>query len=136
MKDWITYSLLNSPWLWFGILIVGTLLCFYRRLMEGPVMRFRLYLVELRKLVANVFTPFAVIAAELRRANDLKVLEMEQRLNPKTGESSPVYIITETPRADDTSVFWGDGAEQKGILGIRERLARHWDNVPDADEDD
>ncbi len=142
MTSWLTYALLpwlrESWWLWFLIPTVLVLLTLRRRVMDGPVARVRLriatWMTGFRKAVANTVTPFAVIAAELRRMNDLKETEMGERLNPKTGEKDPIFIIKEVPKPDDTQVFWGEDEEPTGIAGLRARLARKWDSVPGEDE--
>lgn len=136
MTTWLTHAL-SSPWLWFGLLAVGVMLCFWRRVMDGPVARFRLristWMTGFRKAAANTVTPFAVIASELRRMNDLREIEMGERLNPKTGDKDPIFIIKEVPKPDDTQVFWGEDEEPTGIAGLRARLAKTWDSIPDDD---
>lgn len=105
--------------------------------MDGPVARFRLristWMTGFRKAAANTVTPFAVIASELRRMNDLREIEMGERLNPKTGDKDPIFIIKEVPKPDDTQVFWGEDEEPTGIAGLRARLAKTWDSIPDDD---
>lgn len=65
-------------------------------------------------------TPFATMSREMRRMNDLKELELTERLNPKTGEPAPVFIITEQPSRHDTEITYGVGDEEK--LSLRERM--------------
>ena len=125
----------NSPWLWLGLLATPLALLGIRHLRD-PWVRFRLRMTEWRKAAANLFTPFSVIAAELRRMNDLKEQEMAERLNPKTGEKDPIYVIKELPSPDDTSVFWGSDDEPKGIAGLRAKLAKKWDELGGGEEEE
>lgn len=90
--------------------------------------------VKLGKFFRDTFTPFQVIAHEMRRMNDLKELELEERLNPKTGEVSPVIVRSESPGKNDTEVFFGSEEPQHGVKSMREALTRQW--VNEADEDD
>jgi hypothetical protein len=69
---------------------------------------------------ADLVTPFATIARELRRANDLKVLELSERINPFNGQPSPIIPITEEPSKSDTEVTFGVGDENK--MTLRERM--------------
>ncbi len=65
--------------------------------------------------------------------NNLKELELSERINPKTGEKDPVIPVTEVA-GNDTEVFWGVEPEARGIAAIRGKLQRQWEDQIAADE--
>ena len=73
-----------------------------------------------------------LIARELRRANDLKVLELSERINPFNGQPSPIIPITEEPSKSDTEVTFGVGDENK--MTLRERMVAEFDRAALDDE--
>ena len=81
---------------------------------------------SIRTFFTDLITPFATIARELRRMNDLKELELASRINPKTGEPDPVIPVTEYPGRGDTEVFFGEEKDAHGIQKMRDDLARVW----------
>lgn len=85
-----------------------------------------------RLLILDVITPFATMARELRRANELKELEMSERLNPSTGLPAPIIPITEKPGKHDTEVIFGVGDNEKQTL--KDRLVAEFER--DALEDE
>lgn len=87
------------------------------------------------RFFTDLVTPFATIARELRRMNDLKTLELSERLNPKTGEPSPVIPLTEHPSKSDTEVFFPDEPEGRGPRAQASALARLWQNEVENEED-
>lgn len=95
----------------------------------------RARLSAFRRWLADLATPFSVIAHELRRMNDLKELELAERLNPKTGDISPVVPRNEVPGNSDTEVFFGTESDAHGIQAMREKLARQWANEIEDEED-
>lgn len=110
----------TSEWLKLGTAFAVGILCVWavRRTMPMTMLR-------TRRALGNLFTPFSVIASELQRMNDLKTLELAERLNPKTGELSPVIPITEEPSKHDTEVFFGVGDE--GKMSLKERLVAQFE---------
>lgn len=122
-------TFLNSPWLYLGGFVTTVaivLLC---------QDRIKLWISGTRKNIANTFLPFSVIASELRRMNDLKELELTERLNPVTGKIDGVTIIKEHPNKNDTEVFFGEEPEPKGVAAMRKNLTDIWERDA-ADEDE
>ena len=64
------------------------------------------------------------------------LLELAERLNPKTGEPDPVILRTEEPGRHDTEVTYGtdEGEGPKGMEARRKELAAEWDR--EAVDDD
>ncbi len=122
-------TILNSPWLWFGGFAACIALVWYS---HG---RIGFWITDARKAIANVFMPFAVIASELRRMNDLKTLELASRLNPKTGDPDPIIPITENPGRNDTEVLWGVEENPKGLAAMRASLVAQWEREAGDDEE-
>ncbi len=122
--------LLNSPWLYLGGFILTVLIVVFSQ------DKIRFWITRARRAVANTVLPFSVIASELRRMNDLKILELGARLNPKTGEPDPIIPITETPGRNDTEVLWGVEADPKGVAAMRASLAAQWEREAGDDEDE
>ncbi len=121
---------LNSPWLYLGLFVVSVAIVF---LCQD---RIRFWITSARRSVANTVLPFAVIAEQLRIANDLKVLELGARLNPKTGEAEPIIPITEVPGRNDTEILWGVEPDPKGVAAMRASLAAQWEREAGDDEDE
>lgn len=120
---------LTSPWLYLGgfvITVAIVLLC---------QDRIKLWTASARRTIANTFLPFSVIASELRRMNDLKELELTERLNPVTGKIDGVTIIKENPSKHDTEVFFGEEPEPKGVAAMRKNLTDIWERDA-ADEEE
>lgn len=98
------------------------------RWLRAKLSAFKLFLTDL-------VTPFATIARELRRMNDLKTLEMSERINPKTGDREPIIPITELPGKNDTEVFFGEEPEAHGTAKLRKNLTKLWEaETVDDDE--
>lgn len=92
---------------------------------------------DIRLFFSDLITPFATIARELRRMNELKTLELSERLNPRTGEASPVIVLTENPSGNDTEItFASDDPPEKGTAAMRRKLAELWDNDAVEDEEE
>lgn len=72
------------------------------------------------RFVSDIVTPFATIARELRRANELKELEMAERINPFNGKVEPIIVLTEAPGRNDTEIFFG--IEEEGKTTLKDRL--------------
>lgn len=89
---------------------------------------------SIRNWLSDLATPFSSIAKELRRANDLKELELAERLNPLTGEPSPVIPITEKPGKHDTEVTFGSEDESK--MTLRERMVAAFNREALEEQDD
>ncbi len=115
---------LNSPWLWFGgfAAIVALVVILEWRMNISAVMADRMK--RTARGIGNTFTPFRVIASELRRMNDLKELELSERLNPHTGLKEPIVPITEVPGNSDTEVFWGVEPKADGVEAMRQKWQR------------
>ena len=97
--------------------------------------RLRRWLAAIRNALTDFVVPFATIAAELRKMNQLKELELAERLNPKTGDPDPVILRTEEPGRHDTEITYGIGDEAipRGKEARNRDLAAAWDreNVDD-----
>ncbi len=85
--------------------------------------------------IANLVAPFAVMAREMRRMNDLAELALAERLNPKTGERDPVIAITEIPGRNDTEVFWEVEPQAHGKAAMNQALQREWEGQIEAEEE-
>lgn len=87
-----------------------------------------------RRLVARfsaLFLPFASIARELQVMNELKELELENRINPKTGEAAPIYRITEAPGRKDTEITYSGDEQSTRDESVAETLANALDETED-----
>lgn len=98
--------------------------------------RIRRWLTSIRNFITDFIVPFATIAAELRKMNQLKELELAERLNPKTGQTDPVILRTEEPGRHDTEVTYGtdDSPGPRGLEARRREFAAAWDR--EAVDDD
>jgi len=108
---------LNSPWPYLGLFAASIAIVAYSQ------DRIKLWLAGARRTIANTFLPFSVIASELRRMNDLKELELTERLNPVTGKIDGVTIIKENPSRHDTEVFFGEEENPHGVAAMRKSFA-------------
>lgn len=119
---------LNSPWVWLGGFVgsVAIVALLDWQMNLSAVVSDRLK--RIGRGIGNTFMPFRVIAAELRRMNDLKELELSERINPHTGLKEPVVPITEVPGHSDTEVFWGVEPKADGVEAMR----RNWQRDVEA----
>jgi hypothetical protein len=81
--------------------------------------------------LSELFLPFASIAQELRVMNELKELELANRIDPRTGQLAPIYRVTETPGRKDTEVTFMGDEESNRERSVQEVLA----NALEGDED-
>lgn len=80
------------------------------------------------KRLRDLLIPFASIAWELRLMNELKELELNERLHPVTGDPSPIIRRTEKPRKSDTEISY---------MGVPEKPKSAFQKLrEDLEEDD
>lgn len=123
------FPYINSQLLW---LITVTALAVYIA-SQRHVLHLRAQ--QFVKGIANLLMPFAVIAAEMRRMNDLKELELSERINPFNGQHEPIVPVTEVPSRKDTEVFWGVEPQAHGKQALLDEF-EHSIMAEIEDEDD
>lgn len=124
----------SSPWLWLGgfVGIICAIAFLQWRYNMSAIVAGRLR--RLKHLLLDTIFPFARIAAELRRMNNLKELELSERINPKTGDKDPIIPVTEIPSARDTEIFWGVEPDAHGKARLTQTLQHQWESEIEDEE--
>lgn len=70
---------------------------------------------KLRERIGRFLHPFHSIASSLDKIASLYELEMAAHVDPKTGQSSPIRLVTEAPARGDTEVIYTGESEREKV---------------------